>query len=128
MADPRRELLDQTLSRRQALGLLAAGGAGLLAAACGVSTATAPIQKVNAGDFKITNPGVKLPTGDVTLTWMDSGDQKAIFFNAFSPPTRRSTRTSRSTTRAPIGTRSSRWCCWAWRTARRRTCSSSHRR
>lgn len=73
------------LSRRQMLGLMAAGGAGALAAACGVSTATHPVQKVNAGDFKIPNSGAKLPTDEVTLNWMDSGDQKAVFLNAFFP-------------------------------------------
>lgn len=78
-------LLNRALTRRRLLGLLAAGGAGALASACGVSTATNPIQKVTAGNFKITNPGIKLPTTDVTLTWMDSGDQKAVFFDAFFP-------------------------------------------
>ena len=77
--------LDRGLSRRQVLALLAAGGAGALATACGVSTATNPIQKVNAGDFKIPNSGAKLPTEAVTLNWMDSGDQKAVFLNAFFP-------------------------------------------
>ncbi|MBO0702514.1 MAG: extracellular solute-binding protein [Candidatus Dormibacteraeota bacterium] len=73
------------LSRRRMLGLMAAGGTGLLAAACGVSTSTNQIRKVNAGDFKISRSGARLPTGDVSLTWMDSGDQKAVFFDAFFP-------------------------------------------
>lgn len=78
-------ILNNALTRRRLLGLMAAGGAGALAAACGVSTATNPIQKVNAGDFKIPNSGAKLPTSEVTLNWMDSGDQKAVFLNAFFP-------------------------------------------
>lgn len=74
------------ISRRAVLQLLAAGGAGLAAAACGVSTqtSTAP-KKVNPGDFQIPDSGAKLPTENVTLRWMDSGDQKAVFFNAFFP-------------------------------------------
>lgn len=77
--------LRYSFTRRRMLGLMAAGGSSMLAAACGVSTATNPIQKINAGDFKIPDSGAKLPTEDVALTWMDSGDQKALFLNAFFP-------------------------------------------
>jgi multiple sugar transport system substrate-binding protein len=74
------------ISRRAMLQLLAVGGAGLAATACAVSTQTAaPPQKVSAGDFQIPNSGAKLPAENVTLRWMDSGDQKAVFFKAFFP-------------------------------------------
>jgi len=72
------------LSRRHLLELLAAGG--LITATGCVNTSNAPsgnsppTAATKGVTFKFPNTGAKLPTGDVKLSWMDSGDTKAFFF------------------------------------------------
>lgn len=83
----------QSLSRRTMLQLLAAGGTGLAAAACtntsnsgsggggGGGGGNSPSPSASAaGSFQISDSGAKLPSGKVKLSWMDSGDVKAFFF------------------------------------------------
>lgn len=103
---------NSSLSRRSALQLLAAGSGSLALSACGfarggaanpaattpppnaaptAAATSAPASAANPTaatsklDFNIPDSGAKLPTTDVTLRWMDSGDVKADFFNAFFP-------------------------------------------
>ncbi|WP_084678585.1 ABC transporter substrate-binding protein [Actinopolymorpha alba] len=79
------------LSRRRVLGLLGAGCAGLATAACvdtsdtGQEGAAPSPSKGGSAASRIRIPDAKvdLPTGKVELRWMDSGDMKARFFEAF---------------------------------------------
>lgn len=75
------------LSRRHMLGLLGAGGTGLIIAGCTNTDEPKSSEPtlVKKGKFDIPNSGAKLPTGNVTLRWMDSGDAKAYFFKDFFP-------------------------------------------
>jgi multiple sugar transport system substrate-binding protein len=76
-----------TYTRRRALGLL--GGAGLAAglSACQVSTSSDDDNSGGGGDtgddkkppINFKKSGAKLPTGNVTVGWMDSGDLKSLF-------------------------------------------------
>lgn len=84
---------DVSLTRRSLLQLAGIGGGSLLLAACGgfarggggaPTSANAPTPS-GALDFNIPDSGAKLPTSNVTLRWMDSGDVKAEFFKAFFP-------------------------------------------
>ena len=74
------------ISRRRALGVIGAGGAGLALAAC-TNTSDTTSNKTAAptpkSDFNIATSAAKLPTGNVQLRWIDSGDTKAEFFKAF---------------------------------------------
>lgn len=78
---------ERRLTRRAVLQVLSAGGGALALAACGTggggggSSATPGVSL----DFKIPDSGADLPKGDITLRWIDSGDQKAEFFKAFFP-------------------------------------------
>ncbi|HVX46760.1 MAG TPA: extracellular solute-binding protein, partial [Mycobacteriales bacterium] len=75
------------IPRRTALQLLGIGGVGLAAAACtdtSGSSGGSTDQPKNA-KFSFPDTGAKLPSGDVKLRWVDSGDRKAVFFNAFFP-------------------------------------------
>jgi multiple sugar transport system substrate-binding protein len=65
-----------TLSRRQLLKLLGAAGAGA------VLLPHLSFQ-ARAQGFTIPDSGAMLPSDDVTLRWVDSGDQKAVFFREF---------------------------------------------
>lgn len=70
-------------SRRRALQF--AGAAGLAAATAGcVDTSDAPVAQngPSAGVFEIPD-WAEAPSGDVKLRWVDSGDQKALFWKAF---------------------------------------------
>lgn len=74
------------LSRRRMLGLVGAGGAAMAAAAC-TDTSDSPepgsdTPKVES-DFNIPDPAGEIPAGDIR--WVDSGDMKAKFFEAFFP-------------------------------------------
>ena len=62
------------LSRRQFMQAMAAAGVGLTG-----------LSSVFAQDDVITimESGAMLPTEDTTFRWVDSGDQKAVFWNAF---------------------------------------------
>ncbi|HVX47382.1 MAG TPA: extracellular solute-binding protein [Mycobacteriales bacterium] len=71
-------------SRRRALALF--GGTGLAATLSACSVSTSDSNKGDSGappapknGIKIPNSGAKLPSGDVTVNWMDSGDLKALF-------------------------------------------------
>lgn len=66
------------LSRRSVLGLLAAGGAGL-ATGCQVSTTSTSSGGSNPKAIKIPDYPTKLPSGNVTLRWVDSGDLKSVW-------------------------------------------------
>ncbi len=78
--------LNDRISRRQMLLALGVGGAGLTLAACGgTGASTARNAALNSEAFDIPNPVGHYPTGTVNLRWVDSGDQKAVFFNAFFP-------------------------------------------
>jgi len=86
-------LRSRRVSRRDMLQAAGLGGLGLLAAACGSSSGASSSHRPSgraAGatrstppSFVISDDGIKLPTGDVSLHWMDSGDAKAYFFKAF---------------------------------------------
>jgi multiple sugar transport system substrate-binding protein len=88
-----RDLVGTRVNRRSVLR--AAGGAGIGAAlAAGGIRAAAAAPGAGRGqhatfqedyDFKIPDSAASLPTDDVQLRWMDSGDAKAFFFNAFFP-------------------------------------------
>lgn len=73
------------------LGLLGVGGIGLTAASCVDTSGTGGGGGGSAGSsgsdepIKIPDPVAELPDGDVRMRWMDSGDMKARFFNAFFP-------------------------------------------
>ena len=67
---------DGKLSRRQLIKLMGATGAGAFL------LAQIP-QRALAQDITIPDTGATLPTDKVTLRWVDSGDQKAVFFNEF---------------------------------------------
>ncbi|HVX43567.1 MAG TPA: extracellular solute-binding protein [Mycobacteriales bacterium] len=72
------------LSRRSALQAMAAAGLGLGLAACtDTSNSSDSSESTVVGDFTIPDSGAKLPKGDTTLRWVDSGDQKAVFFKQF---------------------------------------------
>ncbi len=98
------------LSRRDALRLAAGVGAAALLAACGGggATSTPPTGQATSGarapatsaagsapaaatapagaaDFVIPTAAAKLPTDKVSFHWVDSGDVKAFFWNAFFP-------------------------------------------
>ena len=64
------------VSRRQMIKLMGATGAGtFLLSQLG--------HYAEAQDITIPDSGAMLPTDDTTLRWVDSGDQKAVFFKAF---------------------------------------------
>lgn len=72
------------LSRRSFLGHLGVAGLGVAGlSACSVSTDTGGNKgKDNTPEFNfkdIPDSGAKIPTEDVTVGWMDSGDLKALF-------------------------------------------------
>lgn len=79
------------LTRRRMLELMGLSGAGLTMASCvetseeggggGGNTPKPGVEK----KFEIPDPKVELPTGDVNLRWMDSGDVKALFWEEFFP-------------------------------------------
>lgn len=87
--------MTSTFSRRGMLGLMGAAGVGAATAACtdtgdvegdgtGTEAKDSGLTKTG-GKFNIPDPKVDLPTDDVTLRWIDSGDSKAIFYNDFFP-------------------------------------------
>jgi multiple sugar transport system substrate-binding protein len=85
--EPESGFFAETVSRRTILRLLGVGGASLAAVACTNTdepASTGPTL-VKKGKFDIPASGAKLPTGKVTLRWMDSGDAKAYFFKDFFP-------------------------------------------
>lgn len=79
---PSTPFLDRPTSRRTVLGLLAASGLGVALGGCVDTSDGGGTRKVKAGDFRFPDSGAKLPSGDVELRWVDSGDQKAAFFSA----------------------------------------------
>ncbi|MCA9836160.1 MAG: extracellular solute-binding protein [Trueperaceae bacterium] len=65
----------EKLSRRQLLKLVGAAGA---------SAYLLPlVEQAYAQGISIPDSGATLPSDNVTLRWVDSGDQKAVFFNEF---------------------------------------------
>lgn len=82
MAEHDRAQRHANLSRRT---VLKAGGAAAAAAMLARAGTFGAKAQGSSYDFKIPNSGAKLPTSDVQLRWMDSGDQKAVFFKAFFP-------------------------------------------
>lgn len=74
----------QQPSRREMLRMLGMAGGGLVLVACGGGS---PSQQSNSNlnntAFDIPNSQSGFPSGDVQLRWVDSGDQKAVFLNAF---------------------------------------------
>jgi multiple sugar transport system substrate-binding protein len=67
--------LDTKISRRQMLRLMGGASAGLVLFSFGGSSFAQIIG--------IPDSGADLPSGNVTLRWVDSGDQKAVFFRQF---------------------------------------------
>ena len=82
-------VVSQAINRRRALSLLGLGGAGALAAACtntsDSSDSGSKKKTATTGKWDIVSSGAKLPSGKVSLHWVDSGDSKADFFHAFFP-------------------------------------------
>ena len=76
---------DTSLTRRSLLRLAGIGGGSLLLTACGSLGQGKATSGSKTLDFQIPDTAAKLPTTDVTLRWMDSGDVKADFFKAFFP-------------------------------------------
>src|SRR5690348_13605551 len=76
---------DQTRPRLSRRTILKAGGATAAAAMFARAGAFSALAQDASYDFKIPASGAKLPTDNVQLRWMDSGDQKAVFFKAFFP-------------------------------------------
>ena len=71
-----------SLSRRRALQLAGLGVLGAAATGCtDTSGMTNEVQHVARGNFKL--PNTKLPSGQTKLQWIDSGDQKAVFWKQF---------------------------------------------
>ena len=66
---------EKVLTRRRLLKLMSAAGAGAVLAPY--------MQHVRAQGMSIPNSGAALPTDNVNFRWVDSGDQKAVFFNEF---------------------------------------------
>ena len=66
------------LSRRQFMKTMAAAGAGLSALGTGLSSIFAQDDVIT-----IMESAAMLPTDDTTFRWVDSGDQKAVFWRAF---------------------------------------------
>ncbi|QOR69564.1 extracellular solute-binding protein [Ruania alkalisoli] len=80
----KRQLSTTPFTRRSALGLGALGLGAL--AACDVSTDTGSGTGTEDPEFgfeEIPDSGAELPTEDVTIGWMDSGDLKAMFLEPF---------------------------------------------
>ncbi|GAA2756520.1 ABC transporter substrate-binding protein [Actinopolymorpha rutila] len=82
---------DRSISRRRMLHLVGAGGVGLVTASC-VNTSDStgggagqPARPKSSTAFDIPAATTKLPSGNVRLRWMDSGDMKARFFEKFFP-------------------------------------------
>ena len=67
-----------SISRRNFLKGGVSSSLGMLLAANGFS-----LSAQDASIIEIMESGANLPTDDVTFRWIDSGDQKAVFFNAF---------------------------------------------
>ncbi len=82
MVEHDRARMPATVSRRT---LLKAGGATAAAAMLARAGGVGALAQDANYDFKIPDSGAKLPSDDVQLRWMDSGDQKAVFFKAFFP-------------------------------------------
>ncbi|MBA2277679.1 MAG: hypothetical protein H0W06_07920, partial [Chloroflexia bacterium] len=74
---------NRRLSRRDALRF--AGGASAAAMLGQHSIRVAAGQTPAAGGITIPDTGAALPTDEVTFRWVDSGDQKAVFFREFFP-------------------------------------------
>lgn len=81
--------MNDQVSRRRILQALGLGGAGLALAACGGATGNAAqaqqTAKLSSTKFDIPDAAPDFPSGPVTVRWVDSGDQKAVFFDAFFP-------------------------------------------
>lgn len=62
-------------------------GTSASVATSGGAAPTAPVISSTPAsyNFEIPDSGARLPTGNVQLRWMDSGDQKAVFFKKFFP-------------------------------------------
>jgi multiple sugar transport system substrate-binding protein len=70
--------MSKGISRRDFLRLTAGGSLGAALAASGLNFAFAQ------GDLiQIVDSGAVLPTDAATFRWVDSGDQKAVFWNAY---------------------------------------------
>ncbi len=87
MFDPSERSSPNRLSRRKLLQLMGVSGGGLVLAACGATSGNASQaqQKLNSTKFDIPSASGNFPTSPVKLRWVDSGDQKAVFFDAFFP-------------------------------------------
>jgi multiple sugar transport system substrate-binding protein len=91
----RRDLVQNRVTRRTLLRAAGGASAGAVLAAGGLRSGAAAPSSGRASthrasfqdDFTFTIPdsGAQLPTDDVQLRWMDSGDAKAFFFEAFFP-------------------------------------------
>ncbi len=66
------------ITRRQFLKSTAATSIGMALAARGFR-----LSAQDADIIQIMSSGANLPTDDTTFRWVDSGDQKAVFWNAF---------------------------------------------
>ncbi|MDQ3540375.1 MAG: extracellular solute-binding protein [Chloroflexota bacterium] len=74
------ECVGSELSRRDALRVLGAGGTAAWLAMHGEAVAA---SQAEASPVQIPDSGAQLPTDPVDFHWMDSGDAKALFFNAY---------------------------------------------
>jgi multiple sugar transport system substrate-binding protein len=61
------------------------GTANVAAASTASAASTGSTAASAAAVIKIQTTGAKLPTGPTKFHWVDSGDQKAVFFRAFFP-------------------------------------------
>lgn len=74
-------MTNQSITRRRAVQLGA--GAGLAAILGAQATSISAAQNATPGVITIPEPQVALPTDNVTLRWIDSGDLKALFYRAY---------------------------------------------
>ncbi|MDQ6671907.1 MAG: extracellular solute-binding protein [Chloroflexota bacterium] len=72
-----------SVTRRSLLRVVGLGGGALLLAACGGFGRGTTASGTQTSEFQIPDTGAQLPTTNVTLRWMDSGDVKADFFKPF---------------------------------------------
>ena len=74
------------LNRREFLRWSAMGTGAALLAACAPASTTEPAASepdADASAMNVGDSGAELPSEDVSFRWIDSGDQKAVFWNEY---------------------------------------------
>ena len=74
------------LNRREFLRWSAMGTGAALLAACAPASTTEPAASepdADASAMNVGDSGAELPSEDVSFRWVDSGDQKAVFWNEY---------------------------------------------